>query len=84
MLLIESWLLSVLFWQILSSRPHPDWPLKRLGDLLYGKATVGREGWVAWSGTEEERQELISMPELAMHEWKDALLDPDIEMTRDY
>jgi hypothetical protein len=52
--------------------------------LLYGQAGVPRESWVAWSGTEEERQTLIDMPELAIHEWKDALLDPDIEMTRDY
>ena len=69
---------------MLSSRPHPEWTLKRLGDLLYGEASVAREGWVAWSGTEDERQTLIAMPELAMHEWKDALLDPDIEMTRKY
>jgi hypothetical protein len=70
--------------QVLSSRSHPEWSLKRLGDLLYGQAGVPRESWVAWSGTEEERQTLIDMPELAIHEWKDALLDPDIEMTRDY
>lgn len=76
--------LSVWSGQVLSSRPHPEWSLKRLGNLLYGRASVAREGWVAWSGTEQERQALIAIPELAMHEWKDALLDPDIEMTRDY
>jgi hypothetical protein len=26
--------------------------LQRLGDLLYGGASVAREGWVAWAGTE--------------------------------
>jgi len=70
--------------QVLSSRPHPEWSLKRIGGLLYGQASVAREGWVAWCGTDEERNELGAMPELAMHEWKDALLDPAIEMSRDY
>lgn len=70
---------------VLTSRPHPAWPLKRVGDLLYGPAvTVGREGWVNWSGTAEEQRELLAMPELAMHEWKDVLLDPALEMRRDY
>ena len=68
----------------LASRPHPSWPLKRLGDLLYGGARVEREGWVAWSGTEKEREELLAMTELAEHEWKDVLRDPAMEMTRDY
>lgn len=77
-------ILAHLYGQVLSSRPHPEWTLKRLGDLLYGQASVDREGWVSWSGTEEERQALIAMPELAVHEWKDALLDPGIEMTRNY
>ena len=43
-----------------------------------------REGWVAWSGTEKEREELLAMTELAEHEWKDVLRDPAMEMTRDY
>lgn len=40
---------------VLVSRPWPEWPLKRVGDLLYGQASVAREGWVAWSGTDAER-----------------------------
>ena len=55
-----------------------------MGDTLYGRATLERNGWVAWCGTAEERELLIAMPELATHEWKDVLIDPLMEMQRDY
>jgi MOSC domain-containing protein YiiM len=49
----------------LIARPHPEWTLKRLGDLVYANAGVQRQDWVAWSGTAEEREQLIALPELA-------------------
>ena len=60
----------------LEARPHPDWPLKRLGDLLYSQSGVGAETFnqgEAWSGTDDELRELIEMPELANIEWKDVM-----------
>jgi Uncharacterized protein conserved in bacteria len=47
----------------LQSRPHPDWPLKRVGDLMYSQAGVAPEEWgVAWSGTAAELDALIALP----------------------
>jgi MOSC domain-containing protein YiiM len=68
----------------LVSRPRPGWTLRRVGALLYGRAAVAREGWVAWCGTDAEREALLAMPELAEHEWKDVLRDPQLELRRNY
>ena len=51
----------------LVSRPDPDWPLSRVGTLLYSQAMALREGGLhegngeAWCGTSEELMEL-TMP----------------------
>jgi hypothetical protein len=39
---------------------------------------------VAWCGTDAEREALLAMPELAEHEWKDVLRDPQLELRRNY
>lgn len=65
----------------LVKRPHPDWPLSRVGSLLYGNASVLPEGGLretkgeAWSGTNAELMELIQLPELAWYEWKACLTE---------
>ena len=69
-------------------RPRPDWPCQRVGDLLYGQATVAQphgglaeQRGEAWSGTEEEFLELLAMdgrdgrPALAWYEWRAVLAD---------
>ena len=55
------------------SRPHPEWPLKRVGDLCYGNAAVAPRGWLAWAGTAEELDALVTLPALAIAEWKHVL-----------
>lgn len=52
----------------LLARPHPQWTLGRVADLVYGNATVhpstgiAEQKGEAWSGTDAELMELISMP----------------------
>lgn len=61
----------------LVERPYPQWPLKRVGDLLYGESEVHPDSFMeggAWAGSEEELDELLEMPELATAEWKEVLL----------
>ena len=60
----------------LVERPYPQWPLKRVGDLLYGQAGVHPDTFMkgeAWSGSTEELDELLAMKELATAEWKEVL-----------
>ena len=59
----------------LAERPHPEWTLRRVGDLVYGNAGVAREGWVAWAGTGAEREELLGLAPLAIAEWKEVIED---------
>jgi MOSC domain-containing protein YiiM len=60
----------------LVERPHPDWTLKRVGDLLYGQAAVHPDTFMkgeAWSGSADELDDLLAMEELATAEWKEVL-----------
>ena len=54
----------------LAARPHPEWPVKRIGDLVYSGGGVAPEAWVSWGGTDADLAELLAMPELAHIEWK--------------
>ena len=55
------------------ARPHPEWTVKRLGDLLYSAGGVGAGTWASWSGSAGELAEAMALPELARIEWKDEM-----------
>jgi len=69
----------------LAARPNPDWTLARVASLCYSHPTalmkyaqrrppcpdLLREEWM---GTQYELKELASLPELAIHEWKENLV----------
>jgi MOSC domain-containing protein YiiM len=54
----------------LVARPHPQWTVKRIGDMLYSGGGVAPEAWPNWQGTEQELRECIEIPQLANIEWK--------------
>eukprot|EP01051_Picozoa_sp_SAG22_P020098 SAG22_NODE_3929_length_1464_cov_3.465201_3_plen_80_part_00 len=57
----------------LVQRPHPSWPLQRVGDLLYSQAEVAAGEWPQWRGDAAELEELLQLPELAVTEYKEEL-----------
>ena len=64
----------------LSARPHPEWPLGRLVQLLYAGASVlptggglAEQRGEAWAGSDTELMELIGLEKLAWYEWKQQL-----------
>lgn len=60
---------------VLASRPHPEWTLKRIGELMYGAAEVDMHGWLQWAGTDEELEEIIALPSWAEAEWKHVMTE---------
>jgi MOSC domain-containing protein YiiM len=52
-------------------RPHPQWPLRRLNKLVYGR--TGFDKLPRWQGTPAELEELLAIDELGMFQWKDFL-----------
>ena len=55
----------------LMRRPHPEWSLYRVGQLIYGGS--GADQQPVWRGTEAERHALLSIPEFGRLDWKEHL-----------
>merc|ERR1712137_491379 len=58
---------------ILDKRIHPEWNLKRLATLMYSETNLTYK-IPRWIGTEDELQQILALPELAMHRWKENLI----------
>jgi len=61
----------------LKAQPHPKWKLNKLADFMFRETTAGKDsaaGLVFWNGMLEELHELAAMEELAVFEWKDAVV----------
>eukprot|EP00039_Didymoeca_costata_P030490 m.29855 g.29855 ORF g.29855 m.29855 type:complete len:297 (-) comp8143_c0_seq1:94-984(-) len=54
----------------LIERPCPQWQLRRIASLIYGKADF-KAGEFPFNGTRQELENVCNLKELAMLEWKD-------------
>lgn len=68
---------------VLQHRPHPEWTIAKVGQMLYGSVT-GREKTIddepKWAGSIEELKSFRNLECLAIQEWKDVAEDLLAEM----
>lgn len=64
---------------VLQHRPHPQWPISRVGSVLYGHVSgleISRDDEDrAESGSDEELRELRAIRELGIRDWKEIVED---------